>query len=157
MARSLLIVASCLLTMLASICSFVWVLSSHSSPIFHQQKKKKHAMSILLTLYPKSNKITSKKKEWNLTLKLSSSFLRRSCRWRAWFSSVILRRLERIWDCTRASVCMHRSVLAAWRFTELPSIRDFNLTRPLKARKALLAYLIYHPGHFLALGPRLDG
>lgn len=41
---------------------------------------KKHAMSILLTLYPKSNKITSKKKEWNLTLKLSSSFLRRSCR-----------------------------------------------------------------------------
>jgi hypothetical protein len=75
-------------------------------------------------------------------LNFSSSFshLCWSCCWRAWFSSDILILLERIWDCTRARVCMHLNVLAAWRLTDCPCIKDFNLTNPLKARNALLAW-----------------
>lgn len=81
---------------------------------------------------------------WALTEALSfSSSLSRfnwSCRWRAKFSSDILILLARIWDCTRARVCMHRKVVVAWRLTDCPWINDFNLTKPLRARKALLAW-----------------
>lgn len=73
---------------------------------------------------------------------LSSSFSHFcwSCLWRVSFSSDIRILLARIWDWTLAIVCMHRNVVVAWRLTDGPCIRDFNLASPLKARNALLAW-----------------
>lgn len=88
------------------------------------------------------NQLSWQSTSWLFTFMLSSSFTRFciSCLWRAWFSSNILILLKWIWDCKRARVCMHLIVLLTWRFTAGPSINDFNLTSPLRALNALLAW-----------------
>lgn len=82
-----------------------------------------------------------------------------SCLWSAWFSSDILILLARIWDCTRARVCMHLNVVVACLLTDWPCISVFNLTNPLKARRALLAWKsqttnihLLHTAHFSIMG-----
>lgn len=71
----------------------------------------------------------------------SSSFsrLRRSCRWRAWFSSDILILLARISDCTWERVCMDFKEEATCRLTDCPCTNDFSLINAFRALNALLA------------------
>lgn len=77
-----------------------------------------------------------------LTVSFSISFSHViwSCPWGAWFSLYISILLAWICDCTRVKFYMHHNAVAACRLTDGPSTNVFNLTRPLRALRALLAW-----------------
>lgn len=75
----------------------------------------------------------------SLIFSSSFSFFCWICRCNTAFSSDILVLLARTSDCIRANVCMHFSVVVAWRLTDWRPISVFSRTRPLNALNALLA------------------